>query len=260
MIALLAGVTAGYLAVCLHIRQLTWRCQGERATTVAIAALAASVILLLPATAALNVGLHVVTGMWNLPGFLAHVCVIVAVAAVVYTVTWRIQEDNELRDSFRTWVELPSILSIALMFAFLSRSNGARVHVEGFYQVPMDLWMRLYWLTLCGTVCVLLGRACRGMLYLRSDPDSRMTATIYLWAAGFGIVALIMRGVQAVAFHRQAQAMLPTGFGCVAMLLVAWGSAVSWQRKIAWFTTHETWQIVVPRAPKYVLRLDVQGL
>jgi hypothetical protein len=233
-------IALGCLAWSLQVRRVAWYCIGEKAITLAVALMATAVLLLTPPVSVMvGVPLHAVTGLWNLQAFAAHVCCIAAGGAVVYHVTWRIHDDDELARSFHLWVQLPARLAITGLFALLVMGNGVRVRVRCFYQLPLDAWMRAYWLLLClilGWIVVYAGRA---MWYLRREEASRPAANMYLVAAGCGIAALAIRGAQAV-FADQQDMMLASVFGCDAMMMFALGAARSWQRKIAWLTVRTT--------------------
>jgi hypothetical protein len=83
----------------------------------------------------------------------------------------------------------------------------------------------------------LLSYASRVLLILRADPRSTATVDLYLISAAFGVAAnLIQMGTAWAGID----ITLPVWFcACLAAIGFAYGSARSWQAKIAWFTTRQ---------------------
>jgi hypothetical protein len=239
-LATLIAITLCCIAWSLWIRRVTWTSRWEVAATLNIALQGLAVVLMSPwASETLGVALHALTGKWNLEDFIGHDAYIVAASAVIYNALGRLQEDDDLRRSFKQWVEMPATLCIPLLLVTFSLGNGARIYKADFFQVPTDFWLNMYWLILCGMLIYLLVYGSRALLILRKDPRSRRIANIYLIASAAGIAACIVR--LATAFIPPLQSMnagsaLVWVFACMCGAGFALTSAESWRMKTRWFT------------------------
>ena len=237
-LAALITITLGCIAWSLWIRRVTWSCRWEFAATLNIALQGVAVLLMSPvASETIGVGLHALTGKWNLSAYLGHDCYIVAASAVVYNALGRLADDNTMRASFRQYVERPATVCIPLLLATFTIGNGARIYRPDFFQVPTDFWLNMYWLLLCTTLIYLLVYGARALLVLRKDPRSRMMANIYLAASAAGIMACAVRLVTAFVPPIQSVtgANLIWIFACMCGALFALASARSWRIKTKWF-------------------------
>lgn len=239
-IPVLITVTLACIAWSLWVRRLTWTSRWEVAATLNIALQGMAVLLMSPwASATVGHWLYQLTGMWNLEDYIAHDCYIVAASAVVYNVIGRLEEGTELQRAFKVHVETPATLCIPLLLAAFSIGNGAAMYHEDFFQVPTDFWLNMYWLLMCGTTIYLLAYGSKALLLLRLDERSRTVATVYLIAAGFGILTCVIR--IATAFVPPLQniglgASLAVWFpACTCGGLFAVMSAHSWKTKLRWF-------------------------
>lgn len=232
-------ITLGCITWSLWIRRVTWSCRWEVAATLNIALQGAAVLLMSPwASATLGHWLHALTGKWNLEDYLGHDCYVVAASAVVYNVLGRLQDDDAAQRSFKQYVERPATLCIPLLLATFSLGNGAAIYRADFFEVPTDLWLRLYWLLLCATLIYLLGYGFRATLVLRHDPRSRQIANIYLAASVSGMAACVVRIATAFlpALQSVERGILVWFFACVCGAGFALTSAYSWRIKTKWFT------------------------
>jgi hypothetical protein len=239
VIATLITITVGCIAWSLWIRRVTWSCRWEVAATLNIALQGAAVLLMSPwASQTIGVGLHALTGKWNLEDYIGHDCYIVAASAVVYNALGRLADDDAMRTSFKQYIERPATLCIPLLLATFSVGNGARIYRADFFEVPTDFWLNMYWLLLCGTLTYLLVYGARALLVLRKDPRSRTMANVYLAASAAGIMACVVRII--TAFVTPIQALeggtLVWIFACMCGAGFALASAHSWRIKTKWFS------------------------
>jgi len=183
------------------------------------------------------------TGLWNLEDYLAHDAYIVAASAIVYNAIGRLEDGDEFQRAFKVHVESPATLCIPLLLAAFSIGNGATIYHPDFFQVPTDFWLNTYWLLMCGTTIYLLTYGSKALLLLREDPRSRTVATVYLIAAGFGILTCIIRII--TAYATPLQQLGPTSSlavwipACACGALFAIMSAQSWRNKLKWFKPKE---------------------
>lgn len=232
-------ITLACIGWSLWIRRVTWHCRWEVAATANIALQGVAVLLMSPFAAnTLGVGLHNLTGVWNLQNYLGHDCYIVAASAIVYNALGRIADDHMLQTSFKQYIERPATLCIPLLLATFTLSRGSKTYTRDFFALPTDFWLSVYWLLLCGTLIYLLGFGFRAMLVLRKDPRSTNIATLYLLACGSGIAACSVRIITALvpAIQGPMDAALVWFFACACGAGFAVTSAYSWRQKVKWFS------------------------
>jgi hypothetical protein len=232
-------ITLACIGWSLWIRRVTWHCRWEVAATANIALQGAAVLLMSPFAAnTLGVGLHNLTGVWNLQNYLGHDCYVVAASAIVYNALGRIADDHMLQTSFKQYIERPATLCIPLLLATFTLSRGSKTYTRDFFALPTDFWLSVYWILLCGTLIYLLGFGFRAMLVLRKDPRSTQIATLYLLACGSGIAACSVRIITALvpAIQGPMDAALVWFFACACGAGFAVTSAYSWRQKVKWFS------------------------
>ncbi|HZQ32577.1 MAG TPA: hypothetical protein VFB19_12690, partial [Mycobacterium sp.] len=72
-LAVLITITLACISWSLWIRRVTWSCRWEVAATLNIAMQGLAVLLMSPwASQTVGVGLHALTGKWNLNAYLGH--------------------------------------------------------------------------------------------------------------------------------------------------------------------------------------------
>lgn len=260
----LIAITLASIAWSLWIRRITWHSRWEVAATLNIALQGAAVALMSPwASSTLGQWLHTLTGEWNVEDWIGHNCYIVAASSIVYHVIGRLEDPAEFRRMFHRDIEIPATLCITLGLPAFTLGAGARIYQPDFFRIPTDFWLTAYWVIVCGMIAYLLIYGARALLVLRDDPRSRRVADIYLAAAAAGVIAAVCR--IAVSFLPATYQDAWPASMTVWVFSALWGagfaltSACSWRQKIAWITTRPIWT-EVPKAPRFVPRLDVQGL
>ncbi|SKD92812.1 GP55 protein [Mycobacteroides abscessus subsp. massiliense] len=189
--------TVSVFAWSLWIRRMTWTCKGQVAASLNIALQAFAVVLMSP-WASVTVGewLFEQTGQRNLEDLIAHDAYIVAASAIVYNAITRLKDEHR-QARFRMCVETPATLAIPLMFLTFTSGAGVEGFHPDFFRVGTDPWLTAYWLVMTGITTWLLAYGSRALIALRRDPASRFIATVYLWSAGAGILACLIRAVTA---------------------------------------------------------------
>jgi hypothetical protein len=239
-LATLIAITLACIGWSLWIRRVTWSCRWEVAATLNIALQGVAVLLMSPwASETLGVGLHALTGMWNLEDYIGHDAYIVAASAVVYNALGRLADDHAMQRTFKAYVERPATLCIPLLLATFSIGNGAKIYKPDFFDVPTDFWLAVYWTLLCGMLIYLLVYGARALLILRQDPRSRKIANIYLVASASGVLACTVRIITAwvPALQTVEGGTLVWIFACGCGAGFALTSAQSWRIKTKWFST-----------------------
>jgi hypothetical protein len=247
MITLLFFICTGWAIALLYStftvyrRWMTWQCHGEQAITHSIVMQALAISLQVPpfndAAAAL---MHRITGEYNMESYIGYGFALGSIGSLAYHFQAMIKDVDDLRPSFKRNVELPIIMCLALMFAFLQSGAGTRIDDSLFYLAPHDIWLQLYWLAFCITSVWMIAYSMRAIRILRAYPSSRRIMTLYLCASASGITGIVLRTVQAVVqpsfLHGTIGLAAASVFGCGSMLLWTGGAAYSWARRVQWFT------------------------
>lgn len=230
----LITATLTAIACSLWIRRDTWGSRWEAGATLNIALQGGAVLLMSHwASAALGPPLHRIFGLWNVQHLLGHICWIFAVTAIIQHGLSRLVNETHERGLLRKYVARPLWLGLPLLVAvFVIADEG---HHLDFFAAPVsDVWLGIYWLVLGGLLIYLLTFAGRLLLILRTDPRSTATVDLYLISAGFGVCAHV---IQMATAWTGTDVTLPVWFcACLGAMGFAYGSARSWQAKIAWFT------------------------
>jgi hypothetical protein len=152
-------------------------------------------------------------------------------AAATLNIALQVADDNVMQAKFKQFVERPATPCIPLLLATFSVGNGAAVYRPDFFDVPTDVWLKMYWLLLCGTVIYLLLYGSRALLVLRKDPRSHMIANVYLLASASGVIACAVRITTAFVPRLQAVegGILVWFFACTCGAGFALASAHSWR-------------------------------
>ncbi|OHV04594.1 hypothetical protein [Mycobacterium talmoniae] len=231
-----ALVTATLVAILcsLWIRRDTWRSRWEAGATLNIALQGCAVLLMSHwAAAALGPPLHRIFGLWNIQHLLGHICWIFAVTAIIQHALTRLVNQTHLRGLLRKHVARPLWLGIPLLLAVFIIADESH-HLDLFSAPVNDFWLEAYWLVLGGLLIYLLSYAARVLLIARADPRSTETVDLYLISAGFGVAAHV---IQIGTAWMGVDVTLPVWVcACLGATGFAYGSARSWQSKLAWFT------------------------
>jgi hypothetical protein len=219
-------ITLACIAWSLWVRRITWASRWESAATLSITLQGSGLLLTTPVGSA-TVGrvLHWATTEPHLEKVIGHMCLILAAAAIVYSVLDRIyDDDSELSESFKLWVEKPVTLTVAaLLVVFSAGGIGAAT------------------VLLCGTLAYLLAYACRALLILRRDRKQRRVADLYLIACSSGVLACVSRMVMTVLPPENTicQTIMWLPLSCAWLAGFALVSGYSWAQKRRPFRKHE---------------------
>ncbi|OBI49860.1 hypothetical protein A5707_15950 [Mycobacterium kyorinense] len=229
----LITATLAAIAYSLWIRRHTWRSSWEAGATLNVALQGCAVLLMSHwAAAVLGPPLHRIFGLWNVQHLLGHICWIFAVTAIIQHGLARLANETHVRGLLRKFVARPVWLVVPLLVAvFVIADEGH--HPDMFAAPVTDVWLGVYWLVLGGLLIYLLGYAVQVLLILRTDPRSTTTVDLYLISAGFGVVAHV---IQIGTAWAHIDVTLPVWLcACLGAIGFAYGSARSWQAKVAWF-------------------------
>lgn len=176
--------------------------------------------------------LFYLTGVAHIRDYLAHMCFISAILAVLYAVTMRLLPDEQV-ELFMRRIEIPNIVAAATMLMCLVKSRALKQlpRQDDFFDGPSgDAWLRMYWSTYWAIVTYGLIYLIVLLLVLRTDPRSRRTAQLLIVAASIGIGAAI-DGVADTLIGVYTDWIW--GGLAVASALAAATAASSWRRRTA---------------------------
>ncbi|ORA80926.1 hypothetical protein K3U93_13065 [Mycobacterium malmoense] len=234
MMSVLITVTLVAVGYSLWVRRHTWRSRWEAGASLNIALQGCAVLLMSPwASATLGPPLHHVFRRWNVEDLLGHICLIVAVTAIIHHGLARLDDERRLRGLFRRHIANPLALGVPLLVAvFIIADEG--YHPDLFPAHVSTVWFGAYWLVLGALLVHLFTYAARVLLILRKDPRSTATANLYLISAAFGVAATV---IQVSTAEAGVDITLPVWLcACLGAIGFAYGSARSWHAKVAWFT------------------------
>lgn len=229
----LIAITLVAIVYSLWVRRHSWRSRWEAGASLNIALQGCAVALMSPwVSAALGPRLHHTFGRWNVEDLLGHICLIAAVAAIIYHGLSRLDDERQLRGLFRRHIKTPLLLGIpVLVLVFVIADEG--YHPDLFPAHVSTVWFGAYWLVLGALLLYLFGYAGRVLLILQKDPRSKATANLYLISAAFGVAATV---IQVTTAEAGIDITLPVWLcACLGAIGFAYGSARSWHAKVAWF-------------------------
>lgn len=225
--------TLAAILCSLWVRRYTWRSRWESGATLNIALQGCAVLLMSHwASVVLGPPLHRIVGLWNVQHLLGHICWIFAVAAIIQHGLTRLVNEKQVRGLLGKYVARPLWVGIPLLVTVFVIADESH-HLDMFAAPVSDVWLGAYWAVLGGLLIYLLSYACRVLLILREDPRSTATVDLYLISAGFGVAANLIQMGTAWA---GVDVALPVWLcACLGATGFAYGSARSWQAKLAWF-------------------------
>lgn len=233
MMSALIIVTLAAVFFSLWIRRDTWRSRWEAGASLNIALQGCAVLLMSPwASENLGPPLHHIFRLWNVEDLLGHICLIVAATAIIDHGLARLGDHSQWRRLFHRHIALPLWLGLPVLVAvFIVADEG--YHPDLFPAHVSTVWFGAYWIVLGILLVYLFGYAARVMLIVRKDPRSRATADLYLVSAAFGVAATV---IQVTTAEAGIDITLPVWLcACLGAIGFAYGSARSWQAKVAWF-------------------------
>jgi hypothetical protein len=233
MMSTLITVTLVAVICSLWIRRDTWRSRWEADASLNIALQGCAVLLMSPwASATLGPVLHQIFRRWNVEDLVGHICLMVAATAIIDHGLARLGDEHQWRSLFRRHIATPLWLgSPVLVAVFIVADEG--YHPDLFPAHVSTLWFGAYWIVLGILLVYLFGYAARVMLIVRKDPRSTPTANLYLISAAFGVAATV---IQVSTAEAGIDITLPVWLcACLGAIGFAYGSARSWQAKVAWF-------------------------
>ena len=246
MTFVLIAVTMALVVRSLWIRRDTWRSRWEIGASLSVALQGCALLLMSPwAANILGQHLHRALGRWNVQHLLGHICLIVAVTALIRHVLIRFTNQPQVTTLFSRQVLRPVRLGVPLL-AVLFVAADERDHPDLLTAHVGNAWLSAYWLLLGALLLYLLNYAARVLLIIRGDARSRPVVNVYLLALGSAVVAGVLRlgsvwaGIDIT--------LLVWLFTCLSLGGFACGSAQSWQAKINWF-------VAASHAPSRSLRV-----
>lgn len=230
----LITATLAVVAYSLWVRRHTWRSRWEIGASCGILLEGCALVLMSPwASAVVGPPLHRITGLWNLQTMLGHLCLIAAIASVVHHILVRLTDDHQLRALFHSRITVPVRFGVLLLVpAFVIA--GERSQPDLFSADLAGGRLTGYWLVTGSLIIYLSTYGGRALLILRPDPRATATVNTYLASSAFGIAGSMLQ----MSTAWSARDVSPGVWlcACLAVSIFAYGSARSWQAKVAWFT------------------------
>ena len=222
-------LVAVVLGACVWVRRSSWRYRWDYALTLTAILDAVGLLMCLPVPGRyLDWALHYLTGVNNVNNYIGHLCFLSAIGWTIFALCCRLLPDDQLRREMR-WVEIPGAAAAAAMLIALVCSHSP--HTANFFSLPVNTWLRVYWLVFGSVVAYLLVWMGRMLLVMRTDPRSKVSATTSLIAVVLGIITVALRVTATVFPHTAPWATTWTWiFLCAAITSGTAGAAWSWVR------------------------------
>ncbi|WP_409429003.1 hypothetical protein [Mycobacterium sp. SMC-11] len=175
---------------------------------------------------------HRMSGLWNVAGLLAVLCMFAAVAAMFDHLATRLTDEDHARLLGRRHVTTPLKLGLPLMVVvFCVADRGHPEYLDVF--APRGPWFAAYWALVAALALYLFGFTGRILLALRTDPRSQTAAHYYLVWVVFKVAAIV---AQLTSVLLGSAVTLPTWI-CASVSTAAfiYASVLSWRARIDWF-------------------------
>lgn len=247
-LTLLVCATTLFSAYTLWTRRSTWRVQWEGATTTAVIAFTAGIMLITPLVAALwDAPLHAVTGVWGLEHLIGHLTYLIGLAALLHATIGRIDLPDP-QQFFRRRILLPGAVAVPVLIVVFLRCAPD-------HPVPdliHDDTAPAYWLLLCATATWIIGNLMWGLSIVRCSPASRVVADIYLTALGLDGACVACLVLHAVSRFPGWPGWMFLCASCMGYTSGAWWS---WRLKLQWLGLQSRGFSVTVRDSRTVARL-----
>lgn len=243
MVAAMLSVITGLIILwSLWIRRHTWRAKWETASTVNVALMfVAGLLIATPPSlgSLLGTWIHTVLHLWNMQFFLASICALGGVSAIVYNAVAKLCDDHEIGPWFRTRIALPITLGSVILLSLFVRSAAVQSrHCADFFTMKTTgVCLSLYWVLYGSMILYLIYHSVTAFLDLY-DAEGRGLVTIYLAASVSGALAILIRMITAIFRSLETRAVMDIA-GIAALLsvgLVCGGAGYAWTRRVRWFT------------------------
>lgn len=210
------------------VRRRTWRIRWDAALTMSVVFDGLAFALINPASGPIiGPTLHRLTRICHIRDYFGHLFFICAACCVIYAVACRIAPDGDLED-FMHRIEIPGAITAGAMLASISLSpNLKTTHQTDFFDVPVDFWLRIYWVSYGGLILYLIWVLIRLLLVLRRDPRSRVAADMFILAAAWGALSFLALLVR-VLFVPVPDLWIWISL-CMASGLASFAAAWSWR-------------------------------
>jgi hypothetical protein len=205
-----------------------WRWQWQKAIGRSIIFQIAGFVLCVPLqTDYLGRVLFWLTHTAHLHDYFGHLCFICAAASVIYGIMRRVLPADRVEARMRR-VERPSAAAAFVMLvAIFSSNNLSTQRYHDFFNVPLDPWLTLYWGTYWAILVYLIGYGMRLCIVLCQDPQSRLSADIFLIAGAIGLISITLTVVDLLTAIEVPRYMLWIALSAASVLV---GLRAAWSR------------------------------
>ncbi|QDH91717.1 hypothetical protein SEA_PHRAPPUCCINO_39 [Mycobacterium phage Phrappuccino] len=187
------------LCWALWARRATWANRWQVPTTLSMALLATSVLMLDERMSEwLGQPLHAITGYWNVEDLLGHLLFLGAAGCLVVSVLMRLGDDDSIQGAARQFLERPAAVVLAAMLWTFCASQCSNEYIPDFLQAPVDVWLVAYRLIVGLALVYQFGLAMVALLVLRQDTEHKMVATAYLVVCAAGTLSALLYSIAAM--------------------------------------------------------------
>lgn len=174
------------------------------------------------------------TGTYYLLPVLGNISYLAGTAVGLRSFYIRLLPDDEIGPFMRTWITpVVAVAAAAMLVCAIASPATASMPAPTLYGVPLDGWLRLYFITYFVSATVLLGAAVYGGFRLLRRPASGAVVPLMVIASVGGLACLgHLAAILLTENHPAVPALALTG-GYLATTFTALVAGVFWRRRIA---------------------------
>lgn len=231
MIALHVANAGAVLAACwaLWVRRHSFGSRWDAGITVGVAlyGLGSALESPWPALSAMSFPL---TGKYYLLPVVGNICYLAGTAIGLKSFYVRLLPDAEIGRFMRIWIApVVTIAAVIMLACAVASPATSAMPADSLYGVPIDGWLRAYFVTYFLSATMLLSAAVFGGLRLREGPNAGAVVPLMLIAL-IGSIACLWHLVAILSGHDQHAAALFGGY--LATTVTALACGISWRRRV----------------------------
>ena len=170
------------------------------------------------------------TGKYYLLPVLGNICYLSGTAVGLKSFYVRLLPDAEIGRFMRTWIlPLVAVPAAVMLLCALASPRTSAMPADSLYGVPLDGWLRVYFVTYFVSVTMLLWAAVFGGFRLRGGPNAGAVGPLMV-IAFIGSLACLWHLAAILSGRDQHAAALFGGY--LATTLTALACGISWRRRV----------------------------
>lgn len=172
------------------------------------------------------------TGRYYLLPVIGNICYLAGTAVGLKSFYVRLLPDAEIGRFMRTWI-LPvvAVPATVMLLCALASSRTRTMPAYSLYGVPLDGWLKVYFVTYFVSVTLLLWAAVFGGIRLREGANAGAVVPLMAIAA-LGSLACLGHLVAVLLHHTHPAPATALAGGYLATTMTALAAAIWWRRRV----------------------------